>query len=102
MIVVQNRLIGPIALAQRVEQGFSHATKNMKELPGFVDFKLLKAEGQPDGVGEGEVLYIAHTIWQDRKSFEAWRDGEAFSKAHSGRDGGSPLKSTVEIFESVI
>ncbi|MEI6042907.1 MAG: antibiotic biosynthesis monooxygenase [Chloroflexota bacterium] len=104
MIVVQNRLIGPAALAEHVEQGFAHASANMKELPGFVDFKLLRAEGEVTGLDEGEVLYVAHTLWRDRASYEAWRDGDAFAKAHSGRNSGSnsPLKSTLEVFESVL
>ncbi len=104
MLVVQNRLIAPTALAGRVEQGFTHATTNMKELRGFVSFKLLRAEGQPEGVNEGEVLYIAQTIWQDRESYEGWRDSDAFSRAHSGPNsgGGSPLRSSLEIFEAIV
>lgn len=104
MLVVQNRLIAPTALGQRVEQGFSHANTNMKELPGFVSFKLIRAEGQPSGVAEGEVLYVAQTIWQDREAYEKWRDSDAFARAHSGPNAGgnSPLKSSLEVFEVVL
>src|SRR5690349_1369490 len=104
MLVVQNRIIAPSAVAQRVEQGFSHSTSNMNNLRGFVSFKLLRAEGQPAGVNEGEILYIAQTIWQDRESYEAWRDSDAFARAHSGPNSGgnSPLRSSLEIFEAII
>jgi heme-degrading monooxygenase HmoA len=104
MLVVQNRLIAPTGLGQRIEQGFTHSTTNMKELHGFVSFKLMRAEGQPAGVEEGEILYIAQTIWQDRESYENWRSGDAFARAHSGPNSGpnSPLKSSLEIFEVVL
>ena len=102
MFVVQNRLIAPTVMGQRVEQGFAHANTNMHELPGFVSFKLLRAEGQPTGVGEGEILYIAQTVWRDREAYEAWHNSDAFSRAHSGPNANSPLKATLEIFESVL
>ncbi len=100
MLVVQNRLVAPKEFAERVEHGFRN-TSNMKELPGFVSFKLLKAEGE---VEEGKLLFIAQTIWRDRASFEAWRSGDAFARAHSSPEGGSrsPLQSQVEIFEILV
>lgn len=104
MLIVQNRLIAPLALGQRVEQGFAHSTTSMKSIAGFVDFRLLRMEGHPEGVAEGEILYIAQTTWRDREAYEAWRDSDAFSRAHSGPNAGSgsPLKSSLEIFESVM
>ena len=97
MLVVQNRLIAPVEMRDRLEQGFKHAA-NMQGMAGFISFKFLRAEGE---VEEGKALYIAQTTWQDRPSFEAWRDSDAFAKAHSGPNSGanSPLQSKVEVFE---
>lgn len=101
MLIVQNRLIAPQVMAQRLEQGFAHSTEGMKAITGFVGFKFLRAEGRPAGIAEDEVLYIAQTTWQDREAYEAWRDSDAFSRAHSGPNAGagSPLKSALEVFE---
>ena len=42
----------------------------MAGVAGFVSFDLLRAE---EG---GEYLVV--TRWQDKPSFEAWREGDAF------------------------
>ena len=46
----------------------------LNEVPGFVQFALLKGDGQ------GE--YISHTIWQDRAAFVAWTQSPAFAAGH--------------------
>ncbi len=103
MLVVQNRLVAPIVLGQRIEQGFTRATGNMKGLRGFISFKLLRVEGSPPGLADGQILYIAQTTWQDREAYEAWRESDAFSRAHAGQGGeDNPLKSSLEIFEVVL
>ena len=96
MVVVQNRITAPAGLAERIEQGFSQPS-NLKEQPGFVSFKLLKA-AQVSGLGEGEVLYVASTEWESMEAFETWRTSDAFGKAHGGGQGG-PMRATLEVFE---
>jgi heme oxygenase (staphylobilin-producing) len=100
MIVVQNRLIAPVEMRERLEMGFKHAS-NMQGLAGFVSFKFLRAEGE---IEPGKALYIAQTTWEDRASFEAWRSSDSFSRAHSGPESGgnSPLTAQVEVFEVAI
>ena len=65
----------------------------LQEVPGFVQFALLKADA------EGE--YISHSTWQDRDAFVAWTQSEAFAAGH--RQGslmgvleGPPQLSTYE------
>lgn len=50
----------------------------LDDVPGFVQFSLLKS----DNVGD----YISHTIWKDRQTFIDWTESEAFTKGH--RQGG--------------
>lgn len=99
MFVAMNRLTAPAEFAGRIEQGFSHS--NMQGVAGFVNFKLLKLE---NGASDSQVLYVAMTTWQDRPSFEAWQQSDAFAKAHSGPNSGagSPLKAALETFEVVL
>ena len=97
MFVVMNRLTAPAEFAGRVEQGFAHSTATMKELTGFVNFRLLKLSAD----SPNQILYIAETTWQDQPSYEAWRSGDAFARAHGGGGGNSPLTSVLETFEVV-
>ena len=98
MIVVQNRLIAPKAVAERIEQGFGQQS-GLDQHEGFVSFKLLRATQAPD-LNEDEALYIAQTTWQTQEAYEKWRSSDAFSQAHAGSGrGGSPLRASLEIFE---
>jgi heme-degrading monooxygenase HmoA len=45
---------------------------------GFQEFHLLRGPEE-----EGAVLYASHTVWRDEAAFAAWRDSEAFRKAHA-------------------
>ena len=33
-------------------------------------------------MAEGEANYVSTTIWADRASFDGWRNGQQFGKAH--------------------
>lgn len=52
----------------------------LDQVPGFVDFCLLK--GVP---AEDHVPYISHSRWQDQASFKAWTESEHFREAHKKR-----------------
>lgn len=58
----------------------------LDQVPGFVEFHLLKGPEQED-----HVLYASHTIWRSRADFEAWTRSEAFRAAHAGAGGNKPL-----------
>jgi hypothetical protein len=52
-----------------------------------VAFSMLRRDGQAKGHGtvamdEKEPAYLSTTIWKDQASFELWRKGTAFQKAH--------------------
>ncbi len=96
MVVVQNRITAPAAVAERIEHGFSQPG-NLREQPGFISFKLLKAT-QVSGLDEDEVLYVASTEWETMEAYETWRSGDAFARAHGG-GGQGPMRATLEVFE---
>ena len=54
----------------------------LTNVPGFVDFNLLKGPSKED-----HILYASHTQWKSESDFEAWTKSEAFRKAHSGAGG---------------
>ncbi|MGE3909537.1 MAG: antibiotic biosynthesis monooxygenase [Chloroflexota bacterium] len=94
MFVAINRLTVPAEYGGRLEQGFTHNASGMAGVAGFVSFDLLRAEAG------GEYLVL--TKWEDKASFEAWRDGDAFSKAHSNVNPNSPVKSELGEYDVVI
>ena len=56
------------------------ATRISRDVPGFVEFHLLRGPERED-----HVLYSSHTIWRSRDDFEAWTRSEAFRLAHHER-----------------
>ncbi len=68
----------------------------LKDVPGFVEFMLLKSDNTGD--------YVSHTTWKDRQSFIDWTQSEAFAKGHrqgslAGVLEGPPV---IGLFEAVL
>ena len=59
---------------------------HLHEVPGFVEFHLLKGPERDD-----HTLYSSHTIWQSRQAFENWTKSEAFRLAHRSAGDNKPL-----------
>lgn len=83
MYVAMNRF----RIAAGREEEFAAVWRNreshLDEVPGFVRFRLLEGAR-----GEAETLFISHSEWDGRASFEAWTRSEAFARAH--RRGRTP------------
>jgi heme-degrading monooxygenase HmoA len=58
----------------------------LNELPGFIEFHLLRGPERED-----HVLYSSHTVWRSFAEFEGWTKSEQFRKAHAGAGGNKPL-----------
>ena len=54
----------------------------LNEVPGFVEFHFLRGPEHED-----HTLFVSHTIWQSKESFEAWTTSDAFRKAHANAGG---------------
>jgi heme-degrading monooxygenase HmoA len=62
----------------------------LHELPGFVEFHLLKGPERED-----HVLYSSHTVWRSYADFEGWTKSEAFRKAHARAGNPAPKPLTL-------
>ena len=93
MHVAINRLRVPPEYAEHLEQAFARAS-NLAGVPGFRSFRLLRSEQG------GE--YLVFTEWDDRASFEAWTQSDAFARAHSGSNPNSPVKSQLTVYEVLV
>jgi heme oxygenase (staphylobilin-producing) len=94
MFVAINRLTVPADYGSHLEQAFERNAGGMAGVAGFVSFDLMRSEAG------GEYLVV--TRWEDKPSFEAWREGDAFSKAHGETNPNSPVKSELGTYEIVV
>lgn len=86
MYIAMNRFkVAPGSEAD-FEQLWASRDSHLKEVPGFVEFHLLKGP-----VREDHVLYSSHTIWADHAAFENWTKSEAFRSSHRNAGGNRPL-----------
>ena len=94
MFVAINRLKMPPEYGSHLEERFKGNAGGMSGVAGFVSFDLLRAE---EG---GEYLVV--TRWDDKASFEAWREGDAFQRAHGNVNPNSPVTSELGTYEIVL
>src|SRR5690348_8470684 len=86
MFIAMNRFkVIPTSQAE-FERVWTTRDTHLHEVPGFVEFHLLKGPERED-----HVLYASHTIWRSREAFEAWTRSEAFRAAHRNAGGNKPL-----------
>ena len=100
MFVAMNRFKVFSAEAETFETVWRERDRHLNEVPGFVEFHLLKG---PEG--DGTTLYASHTIWRSKEDFENWTRSDAFRKAHGGAGGAKPLfegHPQFEGFEAVL
>ena len=81
MFIAMNRFQVAPGRGEDFERIWKERDSHLDEVPGFVEFHLLKGPEEED-----HTLYSSHTIWQSRAHFEDWTKSEAFRKAH--RDAG--------------
>jgi heme-degrading monooxygenase HmoA len=69
-------------IGQGFEEGFEEMWRTrdskLNEVPGFVEFKLLRG---PEF--EGGTLFVSHSVWESRAAFTAWTESDAFKQAHA-------------------
>ena len=78
MYIAMNRFKVIKGEEQAFEDRWTQRDSNLSEVPGFVEFHLLRGPESDD-----HTLYVSHTVWVSEKSMEDWAQSEAFRKAHS-------------------
>jgi heme-degrading monooxygenase HmoA len=86
MYIAMNRFKVALGSEADFETVWTSRDTHLKEVPGFVEFHLLKGPRRED-----HVLYASHTIWADYAAFEAWTKSEAFRAAHRNAGDNRPL-----------
>ena len=86
MFFAMNRFKVKKGAEEDFEQVWLNRESHLEDVPGFVEFHLLKGPERDD-----HVLYASHSLWQSQEAFEAWTRSDAFRKAHAGAGGNKPL-----------
>ncbi|WP_109479819.1 antibiotic biosynthesis monooxygenase [Paraburkholderia sp. C35] len=82
MFIAMNRFKVAPGSESAFEEVWTTRDTHLKDVPGFVEFHLLKGPQRDD-----HVLYSSHTVWANRAAFEAWTQSEAFRAAHRNAGG---------------
>jgi heme-degrading monooxygenase HmoA len=86
MFIAMNRFRVTKGCEGAFEEVWRSRDTHLHEVPGFVEFHLLKG---PEA--EDHTLYASHTVWASRAAFEAWTRSDAFRAAHQRAGENKPL-----------
>lgn len=78
MFIAMNRFLVKKGSEAEFERVWSSRESYLDQMPGFVEFHLLKGPEADD-----HTLYSSHTLWQSHAAFEAWTKSDEFRKAHA-------------------
>lgn len=89
--IAQNQFFVSNDNAVEFEQRWAKRESKLKDCEGFVAFSMMRRDTAGKGHGvvpmdvATEPTYLSTTIWKNRASFDAWRKGTAFKKAHGAK-----------------
>jgi len=86
MFIAMNRFKVAPGCEADFERVWTSRDTHLREVPGFVEFHLLRGPARED-----HVLYSSHAVWRSRGDFEAWTRSEAFRLAHKDAGQNKPL-----------
>ena len=77
MFIAMNRFKVIKGQEQAFEQRWLGRDSYLDQLPGFIEFHLLRGPERDD-----HTLYSSHTTWASKQAFTAWTQSEQFRAAH--------------------
>ncbi|WP_321337971.1 antibiotic biosynthesis monooxygenase [Breoghania sp.] len=91
MYIAMNRFRVKSGMENEFETIWMNRERHLNEVPGYLEFKLLKGGEVKEGSEEDHTLYASHTIWESYDDFVAWTKSEAFRLAHKGAGDRKPI-----------
>jgi len=92
--IASNRFVTRPGAAAKFEARWANRKSRLATLDGFRYFTLLRQVPE-DPSKAAKYDYMSFTIWEDKPSFDAWRQGDAFKEAHGGTGIGAFLTAMV-------
>ena len=75
MYIAMNRFTLNPGFGEAFEKRWRDRTSNLKQVPGFLRFRLLQLS---------DTHYSSYAEWESEEAFVAWTQSEAFRKSHAG------------------
>lgn len=100
MFIAMNRFRIARGREQEFIETWRQRESHLGENPGFREFHLLRGPELDD-----HTLFVSHSVWESRQSFEDWTRSESFRKAHARAGGARDVylgPPQFEGFEAVI
>ncbi|WP_295046348.1 antibiotic biosynthesis monooxygenase [uncultured Paracoccus sp.] len=94
MFIAMNRFTVPVENAEAFEALWLSRDSKLNELPGFVEFHMLKGPEE-----DGRRLYASHTVWASEDDFRGWTRSQQFRDAHARAGDTKPLYDGAPRFE---
>lgn len=85
MFIAMNRFKIKKGSEQAFENVWLTRESYLDQVPGFVEFHLLKGPEADD-----HTLYATHTTWQSKAAFEAWTKSDHFRASHARANNSGP------------
>ncbi len=86
MYIAMNRFKVARGSEMDFEALWRNRDRRLTEVPGFLQFHLLKGPEQED-----HTLFASHTVWRSRADFVAWTKSQNFRDAHANAGGHKAL-----------
>lgn len=86
MYIAMNRFRVARGQEAAFEERWRTRDSYLHQLPGFVEFHLLRGPERED-----HTLFASHTVWASQDAFEAWTRSEQFRAAHQSAGDSKPL-----------
>ena len=94
MFIAMNRFRVQPGSEAAFEHVWTSRETHLEQVPGFVEFHLLRGPARDD-----HVLYSSHTVWASEAAFLDWTRSEAFRAAHRGAGSNAGLYAGHPEFE---
>ena len=78
MFMAMNRFRIAVGREDDFEASWRNRNSYLDNVPGFREFHLLRGP-----TSDGGTLFVSHSKWDSRESFEAWTESEVFRQAHA-------------------
>jgi len=94
MFIAMNRFKVRLGEEERFETVWRNRQTRLEEVPGFIEFHLLRGPTHDD-----HTPFASHTVWASREAFVDWTRSEAFRAAHRGAGEHADLYLGPPVFE---
>merc|ERR1712161_123496 len=85
-LVASNRFGIKPGFEKEFEEMWARRDSSLKELPGFVNFQLLRREGTHENIETDDGnTYVSYTTWDSLQAFNNWRESDNFKRSHRGK-----------------